>query len=175
MPYIILSHLPPTDWTPQTSQSVNILLGLCQWHARNTFILHHTCWPWRCLPLQSFILITCICTSYNFLSWPNLSGVLRESPWIHLCCHWAWLWPAGSVAPLLWCPASYLHIHERKSVGTFIMHRRTKNPFGPILSVQQEVHYIDVWWRFWRIHAYFENYLVLELKHHSLHIHSASS
>ena len=39
-------------------------------------------------------------------------------------------------------------------------------------SLQQEVSHIDVWRQIWQIHAYFENYLVLELKHHSLHINS---
>ena len=46
---------------------------------------------------------------------------------------------------------------------------------GPILSLQQEVGHFDVWWHFSQIHAYFENYLVLELTHHSLHTRSVSS
>ena len=52
------------------------------------------------------------------------------------------------------------------------MSRRTKKSEGPIPSLQQEVGHFDVWWHFSQIHAYFENYLVLELKHHSLHINS---
>ena len=57
--------------------------------------------------------------------------------------------------------------------GTQIPHDQThKKVWGPILSVQQEVSHFDVWQHFCPIHAYFENYLVLELKHHSLHINS---
>ena len=52
------------------------------------------------------------------------------------------------------------------------MTRRTKKSLGLILSLQQEVSHCDVWQHFSQIHAYFENYLVLELKHHSLHINS---
>ena len=33
-------------------------------------------------------------------------------------------------------------------------------------------YHIDVWPQMWLIHAYVENYLVLELKQHSLHINS---
>ena len=55
------------------------------------------------------------------------------------------------------------------------MSRRTKKSGGPIPSLTQEVSHFDVWWHFSQIHAYFENYLVLELKHHSLHTHSVSS
>ena len=50
------------------------------------------------------------------------------------------------------------------------MTRRTKNRLGAIPSLQQEVSYLDVWRRFCPIHAYFDNELVLELKHDSLHI-----
>ena len=69
-------------------------------------------------------------------------------------------------------PAFHMCVDERNSVRSFTMSRRTKNSGGPILSVQQEVSHFDVWRHFWQIHAYFENYLVLELKHHSLHINS---
>ena len=55
LPYIILSCLPTTDWTPQTSQSVSILLGPCHWHTRKIFILCHTYWPWWCHPVKSFL------------------------------------------------------------------------------------------------------------------------
>ena len=77
LPHIILSHLRATDWTPQTSQSVSILLGRCQRYASTIFILRHTCWQWRCPPLKSFVIKhqVLITPSYYFLSRPNLSGI----------------------------------------------------------------------------------------------------
>ena len=54
-----------------------------------------------------------------------------------------------------------------------IPHKEThKKCLGPIPPLQQKVSHFDVWQHFSPIHAYFENYLVLELKHHSLHINS---
>ena len=76
---------------------------------------------------------------------------------------------------LMRCPASCMHIDEQNSVRRFIMSRQTAKPFGPIHSVQQEVSHFDEWWHFSQMYAYFENYLLLELKCHSLDIHSASS
>ena len=70
--------------------------------------------------------------------------------------------PALSLGVVVTCGLGSAQIHHEQ------MHRKG----GPILSVQQEVSQFDVWRHFCPIHAYFENYLVLELKHHSLHINS---
>ena len=68
-----------------------------------------------------------------------------------------------------------MRLDERNSLHRFIMSRRTEKFGGLTPSLQQQVCHFDVWWHFSQIHAYFENYLVLELKHHSLQTHSVSS
>ena len=73
--------------------------------------------------------------------------------------------------PYCLSPAFHMHVDGRNLVTTFIMTRRTKHPFAPILSLQQEDSHFDLRCQFCLIYAYFENYLVQELKHHSLHIH----
>ena len=68
-------------------------------------------------------------------------------------------------------PASHMHVDGCNLVRTFIMTRHTKHPFAPSLLLQQEDSHFDLRRQFCLIYAYFENHLVQELKHHSLHIH----
>ena len=47
-----------------------------------------------------------------------------------------------------WSPAHYMHLHAQHLVYICIMTRCTKNPVGPIPSVQQEVCFFDSQLRF---------------------------
>ena len=130
--YIILSHLPPTEWTPQTSQSLNILLRLCQWHARKIFILCHTCWP------TIKILLHEASSPHNFfIQYPISAKFLRRVEEVSLnrsvvIGHGRDL--QALERTLLWCPASYKHIEGQNLAGTFIMPGCTKSPFVQALE-----------------------------------------
>ena len=68
-------------------------------------------------------------------------------------CHWARVWPAGSVAPpnILACLP---HAHRWTKFVTQIPHDQTqKKVVGSIPSLQQEVNHFDVWRHCCPIHA----------------------
>ena len=117
--YIILSRLPTTDWTPQTSQSVSILLGPCQWHARKIFILCHTYWPWQCPPLKSFLCHEASCPHNFFVQFAIAAKSLRNIEWVvlnrsvHQYC-------VISIAP----PTGHRKSHHMKVTGERAIRRR---------------------------------------------------
>ena len=78
---------PPTDWTPQTSNSLSIILTPWRWKVIKNCCLRQTCWvswcgPFSCLAIKHRVLIT---STYNFPCTPNSSHMYMILPWMPPC------------------------------------------------------------------------------------------
>ena len=84
-PFPFHVQTPLTDWTPQTSSSLSIILKPWTWKVIKSFHLCQTWWvswcdPFSCLAIKHQVLIT---STYNS---PNSSHMYTISPWMPPCC-----------------------------------------------------------------------------------------